>query len=198
MSRLVLAAGLALLAACSAVETRGPAAGSWETHRAQLAQLEHWSATGKLALRSPQASESAALDWRQQGAQTRLRLTGPLGAGATEIHSDGRLLQVHRGDEHHIYDISSPGAVFDSTGWELPLKSLPYWLKGLPAPGAAVQVLEVDPESGRLRRLRQQDWEVLYERYGEFDSLSLPTRLRIQGSDTRATILIRHWRAGAN
>lgn len=199
MTRLLLAAGLALLAACSSVDTRAPDGGSWASHRARLAQFENWSAAGKLALHTSEISESASLDWRQRGEHTRLRLSGPLGAGATEIVSDGRVLDVRRGDERRSYELSPTGALPEGgAGWDLPLNSLHHWLKGEPAPNLSLESLELDPDSGLVQRLRQEGWEVSYERYGQFEALWLPTHLRIRAEDTRATILIRDWRADAS
>jgi len=184
--RLALAFSLALASACSTVDTHGPVTGSWDSHRAQLSALGQWRATGKLALRAPDTSESASFDWRQRDTKTTLRLSGPLGSGATLIESDGRWLEVHRGGEHRRYDLSRPGALRDGTGWELPLPSLPHWLKGLPA-----------PRSGRLERLRQQGWDVQFESYGQFEALWLPTRLLLRSGQTEATVLLRHWQPTA-
>ena len=192
MSRPVLALLVLLLAACSALEPRLEPA-HWESHRAQLATLQQWTARGKVALRSANAAESAGLVWRQQGAATDVELSGPLGVGTTSLHSDGSRLEIRRGDEHQFLDISSPDAIRRGTGLDLPLQALAHWLKGLPAPDWSVQELEFDPDTGLLRRLTQADWEVRYQEYGEFGGFTLPERLQIQRGATAAKFLIAHW-----
>ena len=155
--------------------------------------LEQWTASGKLALRTTDVSESASLVWRQQGTDTRLQLSGPLGVGATSIHSDGRRLDIRRGEEHQSLDISTPDAIAQNTGWDLPLLALSHWLKGLPSPDIKVQGLIIDPQTGLLQSLRQDDWEISYQRYGQFQGFTLPTHLQIERGVTRAKLVIAHW-----
>jgi outer membrane lipoprotein LolB len=193
MYRPALALLLLFLAACSALEPPRREPTRWASHSAQLAALQQWTARGKVALRSADAAESAGLVWRQQGPDTVLQLSGPLGVGATSIHSDGARLEIRRGEEYHLLDISTADAIRQSIGWDLPLQSLAYWLKGLPAPDRVVQDMEFDPDTGLLRRLTQEDWEVRYRKYGDFGGVILPQRLQISRGATEAKVLITHW-----
>jgi len=167
----------------------------WQQRSKHLAALENWSARGKIALRSGQQSESAGLDWHQQGRDTRLQLAGPMGLQATEIYSDGRELLIRRGEELTRLDISTPDAVRLHTGWDLPLQALPYWLKGLPAPKPRASSVEVAEDL--LQRLEQDGWTIRYERYQRFGAYLLPTRLSIERGDTRARVVIQSWQPGA-
>lgn len=180
-----------LLVGCGTQGGRQPAGAGWTQHRESLRQLAYWQAEGKLALRTSAQSESASLVWVQRQRSTDLRLSGPMGLNTTTIHSDGLRLELQRGDERRSWDISSPGALAEYTGWDLPLQALPHWLKGLPDPAAAVENLELCDD--RLQRFSQYGWQVEYQDYRQFDSLTLPTRLLIQRGDTRARVLIRNW-----
>ena len=187
-----------LLTACAALEPetpQPPARQTWAAHSEQLASLKTWTATGKVSLRSPQAAESASLLWQQRGTVTDLQLRGPLGAGATAIYSDGQQLEIRRGDERRVLDISTPSAIRESTGWDLPLQSLVYWLKGLPSPDAAVQQLDLDPATDLLSRLTQNDWQIDYQKYGEFGGITLPKQLAIRRGETEVKLVISHWQA---
>ncbi len=155
--------------------------------------LQQWTASGKLAVRTADASESAGLVWQQHDQATHLQLSGPLGVGATTIDSDGRRLDIRQGDEHSTLDISTPEAIAANTGWDLPLLALAYWLKGVPSPDSKVQRLELDPQTELLQSLQQDDWEVHYEQYEQFQEFTLPTRLQIQRGATRAKVIISHW-----
>ena len=185
---------LLLLAACAGPDRRDVASAGWAAHKETVQLLQHWSASGKLALRSSTASESATLNWRQQEQHTHLELRGPLGVGATTIHSDGLQLDIYRGEEHRTVDISSPGAIVENTGWELPLSALPYWLKGIPSPAYPVESLELDPQTQLLSKLQQDSWEIHYGKYEQFQQFILPTRLDIQRNGTSARLIIRQWR----
>lgn len=196
MPRLLAATLVALLAACSTTDTVPPPPADWEAHRARLTQLHNWSASGKISLRSPDAVESASLLWRQREGHTRIRLSGPLGAGATEIRSHGDYLEVRRGDELRLVDMSSREAILRDTGWDLPLRALPHWLRGLPDPDLPLQALAFDADSGLPSSLSQDGWQLRFEAWGQFDDLPLPTRLAIESGATRVTVLIRRWQAG--
>lgn len=184
---------LLLLGGCTGLEPREPASADWQAHRHQLALLQHWTASGKLALRTADTSESVSLVWHQAGSDTDLQLSGPLGVGATIIRSDGQRLDIRRGDEHHILDISTPDAIALNTGWDLPLLALPHWLKGLPAPDLAIQELELDPQTELLQHLQQDGWVIRYEKYGRFEGIRLPTRMQISRGATRLKTVIAHW-----
>ena len=184
---------LVLLAGCANMGQREPTSAGWQAHNQQLALLQQWTANGKMAVRTADASESASMVWQQHDQDTHLQLSGPLGVGATTIYSDGRRLDVHQGDEHSTLDISTPDAILLNTGWDLPLLALTYWLKGLPSPDSKVQKLELDPKTELLQSLQQDDWEVRYDKYDQFQEFTLPTRLQIQRGATRIKVVIAHW-----
>lgn len=181
-----------LLAAC-AQQPRLPTATTWKEHSARLRELTHWTAEGKLALRTPAQSESATIQWRQQAGVTDLHLSGPLGVAASSLHSDGKILEVRQGDDVQSWDLGDPAALERSTGWNLPLAALPFWLKGLPAPDLPIQDMALGPDSTLLQQLQQDDWEIRYEAYARYDELTLPSKLRIQRRDTTVRVIIRNW-----
>ncbi len=182
-----------LLTACAGVQREAAPTG-WQEHQQRLASLDHWTAAGKLAVRSPEPSESATLLWQQVGEATHLRLSGPLGVSATTVDSDGREALIRHGEESSRLDINDPVSLYRKTGWDLPLAALPHWLKGIPDPDAPVEAMSLQPQREVLRELRQSGWLVQYETYGEFDDFLLPTKMRIQRGDHSARLLLRDWR----
>lgn len=184
---------LALLAGCTGLAEREPTSAGWKAHSAQLAALQYWTANGKLAVRTAASSDSASMVWQQRQQNTHLQLSGPLGMGATTIHSDGRLLDIRRGNEHQTLDISTPDAIVLNTGWDLPLHALTYWLKGLPAPDVDIQQLELNPQTELLQSLQQDGWDIRFEKYGQFQNHVLPTRLQIERDATRVLVVISQW-----
>nr|WP_277602404.1 lipoprotein insertase outer membrane protein LolB [Parahaliea mediterranea] len=185
---------MALLTACATTPAPQGADTPWEERARDLRQLAHWQAEGKLALRNDEQAESATLLWRQAGRDTELQLSGPLGMAATRIHSDGQTLEIQRDGDFQVIDISTPRAVRLNTGWDLPLASLPYWMKGVPYPGTEPEAMAV--EQHLLRSLEQDGWRVSFEAYGQFGRYTLPTRLRVERGGTRAKLVIRQWQTG--
>ena len=182
----------AMLAACSTSPQKSPATASdWLSHQAEISAWDSWDVSGKIALRTPQQAESASIEWQQRAELSDLRLSGPLGMAATRVSSDGQRLTITRGDAVEEIDASSPAAVQAATGWPLPVRQLPYWLRGIPAPG---ETLNESVSDGLLRQLSQDGWQVDYLDYGDFAGLTLPTRIRVEGHDLSAKLIIRQWR----
>ncbi len=183
-----------MIAGCATQPDQAPMQRNWEARLEQLQSLNDWRADGKLALRNDQQSESASISWKQNKKNTQLDLNGPLGLGATTIHSDGKTLEVTGAEGTKRYDISSPEAIIVETGWDLPLQALQYWLLGIPAP--AWETREIEVEAGLLKRLHQSGWSITYQNYGKFGQHELPTKLLIERADTRARVIIRNWTVG--
>ena len=182
---------LLLLTACAGQPPLTDTTQDWDSQRAALAAMDAWTLRGKLALRTTDRSESASVIWQQSGSNVDLRLSGPLGAGATRVSSNGRQLVVSQNGKADTFDISTPDAVAASTGWNLPVKALPYWVRGLPAPEPAPSMTTID--AGLMQRFEQAGWQVHYERYQNVDGHRLPAKIAIENGDTRARLVIRSW-----
>ncbi|WP_133300618.1 lipoprotein insertase outer membrane protein LolB [Seongchinamella sediminis] len=185
---------LLALAGCAGMPAPAPESGkaSWHAHREQLQQLSHWTASGKIALRTAEQAESASLLWQQIGEASHLRLSGPMGISATTIDSDGSLLEVRQGDDYSRWDLDDP-ALGDEHSWDLPVRSLHHWLKGVPAPGSPVQSLLLDAAGQLPEQLQQLGWTIDYQQFASFGGYLLPTRLQVSRGETRARILLREW-----
>lgn len=188
MRTLLLAACLLGLAGCAALPPTERV--GWQQHQRQLAALDQWTASGKLAVRSGEESGSASLTWLQIGPHSHVQLSGPLGFQSTRLHSDGERLHVSRGDEEVTVDLRSPEALRQLTGWDLPVRSLSWWLRGLPAPHS--QASE-EVRDHLLRELRQDGWTIRYDDYGSYGGYTLPRRLDLERADSRARVILRHW-----
>jgi outer membrane lipoprotein LolB len=180
-----------LLAACASAPAVMPV--DWEQQQARLAALDHFTASGKIALRSADQAESGSLLWQQAGRATHIRLAGPMGLAATTVDSDGEVLELRQGEEYSRWRLDDPAIAPDST-WDIPLGALVYWLKGMPAPGLAVEALQFGPQDGLPVMLRQDGWTILYGDFASFQGYMLPTRLDASRQDSSARIIVREWR----
>ena len=163
----------------------------WEQRRAVLATLENWKINGKLALRRTDLAESANMVWVQEGDVAFVSLTGPWGIAATRLRSDGSTLEVTQGEESAIYDISTPEAVADSTGWDLPVHSLSTWVLGIPHDDTSAGDMQIDNDL--VQAFSEEGWQIQYERYEQFGLYTLPTRMRVENDNIRATIIMYDW-----
>ncbi|KZX50358.1 hypothetical protein A3709_11440 [Halioglobus sp. HI00S01] len=187
LTRTLLLGSFLVLTACAGIAPPPP---HWSEQQARLEAFDQFTARGKIALRTPTQAESASLTWQQTGQNTQLHLQGPLGIAATTVESDGFHVEIRQGDDIQYWttDKVPPGSE-----WDLPLQSMPYWLRGIPDPNTTSDALEFDPDTGRPARLSQQGWEVTYSGFGTFAELTLPTRMEVSRDDTWARIIVRRW-----
>ena len=197
-----LAMCAALLAGCAAlpglVPTARDVAGpdlAWQAHAGELSRLRSWSLLGTLAVRSSDGDVSrVTLRWRQTRDSYLVRFMGPLGVGLFEVEGTAGGVEA-RFPGGRSAGAASPEVLLErEIGWSVPLQGLRYWVLGAPAPDGPAPKLEFD-DHGRLARLQQAGWTVVYERYGGLDDLALPERIRFSSESVDATVVVRRWKA---
>src|SRR5690606_20516933 len=103
-------------------------------HKQQTEALDGWQINGKVGIRAPGDSGSGTLFWLQRRDYFDIRLSGPLGRGASRLtgHRGEVVLEVANQGR---YQAASPEALLEEQmGWRLPVSHLIWWVRGLPAP----------------------------------------------------------------
>ena len=188
-----------ILTACSNLHQRetlefGGDLAAWQTHRSTVAPLMHWTLQGKLGVRAPHESGSGTLFWLQQQDQYDIRLSGPLGRGATRIQGSDAGVTLEIAGQPPATADSAEALLEQQIGWRLPVEHLLWWVRGLPAPDSPSR-LQLNPDS-QLARLAQAGWTVEYSRYQQVEGLTLPQRLQLSGHDVLLTLVITRWEPG--
>ena len=206
------AAGLpALLAALilSACSTQAPAPDSnalpppvapqlseqerWQARLSALGTLGDWRVRGKVAYRLPDDAGSASLDWQQSGAQSALRLSGPLGVGSTEIRNEGALLRVQRDGIERLYPADAAPWLPGGTLLPVPVASIQHWLRGAPDP--ALPVTAIERNNALATFLEQDGWEIRYSDYENYRGLAMPSRMTLKAPQAKLSlrVILRDW-----
>ncbi|TLX52761.1 lipoprotein localization factor LolB [Stutzerimonas nosocomialis] len=187
---------IALLAGCAGVTPResveGPGSvAAWNDHKSRIAALDGWQISGKVGIRASQDSGSGTLFWLQRQGYFDIRISGPLGRGATRLTGRPDAVSLEVAGQGR-FEADSPEALLEAQlGWRLPVSHLLWWIRGLPAPDSRSRIA-LDGE-GRLARLEQDGWQVEYLSYLEQDGYPLPERIRLQGHDLQVTLVIKDW-----
>lgn len=177
------------LGGCATAPRLPPAADpaqAWQAHRQQLAGVQNWQITGRIAIRTEDEGWHASLDWHQQAQGYLINLTGPLGQGSVQLEGDGRRVTLRSGEEA-VVDDDPERLLYHQLGWRVPVPALRYWVVGLPAPGPAEQELN---EQGLLARLRQADWSIEFRDYAPQDGLVLPGRIFVSNHKAQVRLVI--------
>ncbi len=149
---------------------------------------------GTLAVRSGRDASRVTMRWRQTGDSYLLRFMGPFGVGLFEVKGSASVVEARYPDGRRASAVSPETLLAQEIGWTVPLRGLRYWIVGAPAPDSATPRMELD-DHGRLVRLEQGGWTVVYERYGELDELALPGRMKFSSESVEATVVVRRWKS---
>ncbi|MGE6530283.1 lipoprotein insertase outer membrane protein LolB [Pseudomonas sp. NPDC077382] len=186
----LLLAGCAGLGPQESVEGPGNAE-DWKAHKAHISEIDGWQISGKIGIQAPRDSGSGTLFWLQRQGYFDIRLSGPLGRGATRLtgRPDAVALEVAGQGR---FEADSPEALVESQlGWQLPVSYMLYWVRGLPAPDSRSRIA-LD-SNGRLASLQQDGWDVQYLSYTEENGYPLPNRIKLAGRDLKITLVVKDW-----
>ncbi|MEX2474077.1 lipoprotein insertase outer membrane protein LolB [Marinobacter sp.] len=198
---LVLAASL-LLGACTSIQleplpeglTDQPP-GDWTERSEQLKTFDTWELSGKLAVKQPSDSGTAIINhWIQERGGYDLELSSSfLGMGRTRLEGVPGFISLTLPDGE-TYRSGDPEALIKAaTGWQLPIDSLVWWIRGLPGPEGDFRLLF--DNSDQLAMIRQQGWEIRYDRWRSFiDGYpQLPARITAIKDDKRVRMVVTRW-----
>lgn len=193
---------IASLSACTTIQleplpegmTDQPPA-DWQDRSTKLRRFDHWQLSGKLAVRQPSDSGTAIINyWIQEGEAYDLGLSSSfLGMGSTNLKGVPGFIELTLSNGE-TYRSGDPDALMKAaTGWQLPMESLTWWIRGLPAPDGDFRLLFDD--RGGLAMIRQAGWEIRYDRWHELqgDVPSLPARITALKEDKRVRVVVSSW-----
>ncbi|KTC72410.1 outer membrane lipoprotein LolB [Legionella birminghamensis] len=154
--------------------------------------ISSWEVSGAMAARSKNKAWSASVNWVQRGASNyQIRLFGPLGSGTVLIQKQGGQVSFRDGPK----SASSSNAeqlLLQQTGVRLPVSSLYYWVRGVPAPGKVQSA--VKDSSGYLSLLRQAGYTIQYLGYTKAGNAYLPSQIKLQGNGVFIKFIIKRWK----
>lgn len=195
MKRLLLASLLFLLAGCETLAPRveGPAnIAAWEARQQSLRALDNWQLEGRVAIAAYGDGWNANIDWVQLGAHLDVNFSGPLGVGSARVAGTPELLEVHTTEGEHFVTSDPETDLYWQLGWTAPLDRMPWWILGLPGPGAEPE-LQVDG-AGRLVQLQQGGWTVDYIDYLLLDSgRAMPRKIEMRRGEVRIRLVVGEW-----
>ena len=168
---------------------------NWTLYQDRLSSLDRWQLAGKLAVRQPSDSGTALINhWKQRGDNYDIALSSSfLGMGSTRLRGTQEFIELTLpgGDR---YQSGDPEALIKAaTGWQLPLVNLTRWIKGLPGTDGSYQMLF--DEQDQLALIRQQGWEIRYDRREQFIEgyPALPARLTAVKGEKRVRLVVSSW-----
>lgn len=156
--------------------------------REHLYKLVHWEFEGRLAIAGNKDSWSANIFWEHISADDKLKLAGPLGQGAVIIQLSGNNVMIDRGNGDVRWSERPEEFINKEVGMFVPVKSLRYWVVGLPMPAVDFQ------EMGR--GFKQSGWVVEYKQMQSVKGQLMPRKIAVSNDELKLTLVIDHWDFG--
>jgi outer membrane lipoprotein LolB len=151
-----------------------------------------WNITAKLGIHNGDDSGSVTLYWQQQKNQYHIRIAGPLGQGSAVLSGNEDTIIIERPSKQTLYSNNPAQLIKDTFGWDLPIKDLNYWVRGLASPLLDTAKQNYNA-SGVLSGLNQSDWSLRYTRYRATDLWLMPQRIRAKKGELMLTLVIKRW-----
>jgi len=173
-----------MLSACAIVPVE-PEVHYSKIAREHLYKLERWSFEGRLALTGKNDSWSASINWGHRTDDEKIKLSGPLGQGATVIQLTGDLVTIDRGDGQAQSSTQPEEFINQQLGMFVPVHSLRYWVVGLPEPTSAF----VETAAGFM----QDGWLIEYKQMQPVDDQSMPRKITVTNEQVKLKLIIDQW-----
>lgn len=181
------------LTGCTSMSPPAPATSNvtWQARQPQLAKLQNWHISGKLAVITAQDSGSATVDWSEKAGNYTISLYGPLGANAITLKGTPGHVTMKTSDGKTASASTPEQLLAQQWGWHLPLSSIKYWVRGLPVPNVPAQ--NSFDGAHRLATLSQQGFTIQYQGYTTANGIDLPQHLVITSPSIKSKIVIYRW-----
>ena len=161
---------------------------AWETRRVKLAKIERF--TLKARISAGLLAPTGNLIWKQDSDDYDLRVAGPFGMGAMSISGGKNRVEVQTSRER-LRGPDPEALLHERLGWEFPVMHLRSWVVGMPAPGTKADV-ELD-DAGRITRLQQDGWKLVYDDYVTNGKIDLPRKLVLSNPDVKIKVVVDEW-----
>jgi outer membrane lipoprotein LolB len=182
---------LMLLAGLIGCQTQTQLPEGIQPHKS-LAEIEHWSAEGKIAVQFGDNRESASFQWIQNQNSYAIFLHGPFGQGGTWLRKDKHGVTLENAKGTRKRAATAEALMQQELGWQVPVSNIQHWMRGFAATRPKpTQTLR--DELNRLTELTQQGWQVHYQSFEQINDGWLPTKLTAKRGHVTLKIVIKDW-----
>lgn len=154
-----------------------------------------FSATGRVSVRSGEASHYANFGWQSAPQSDLVSFGNPLGQTLAELeirYRDAQPDYAMLTDADGKVRVGEPEQLlFDATGMRLPVAGLRWWLQGLPAPGAGAAETSA---SAAGQQIDQSGWHILASDFTETTPVQRgPRKIILTRGTMTVRIVISEW-----
>jgi outer membrane lipoprotein LolB len=157
----------------------------------QLYRIKAWKLEGRIAVKSGNEGWNANLFWEHEDGQDRLRIYGPFSQGAVSIIVQSDLVYINEGNGVVSSSRDPDDLLKKRLGFTVPLRSMRYWVLGLPAPDTEYHA-ETDGKGG-FKGFEQQSWMLDFTSFENVGQFVMPQKMTIRGNAVSLKLVVDEW-----
>lgn len=162
-----------------------------QQHLQKIAQIQKFAIKGRIGVQTDGKGFSGGLDWQHDDKLDILALYSPLGGQVASIEKTVERVTLTDAKGQQISAVNTDELTQKTLGWQLPLNGLADWVLGRPTQ-SLIQSSAWDSE-GHLINLKQDDWEIEYQDYLNYEGYFLPRKIWLKNNKVRLKLAIEQW-----
>jgi outer membrane lipoprotein LolB len=186
---------IVLLAACAPVRIKGTrdTLAAQTAREKQLAGHDHWTLRGHLGVSDGHHGGSGTLVWVQNGDRFQFTVRAPVTGRSFRLSGgpDGATLEGL--DQGTVRGADAQTLLARVLGWQVPVKPLRDWVRGLRAGGAASDAVLRFGADGLPSLLSQDGWNVQYRDWFTDIDPALPRKIYAARGDYHVRLSVNSW-----
>ena len=186
-----------LLSACSTTQQIKQPIGSpqqlWLQQQALLQTIQVWQLQGQIAFITPDARNSATLNWQQHTDDFNINLTGPFGIHVLTIKRSEHISTLILDDDKQYQSNNTQDLINQLSPIPIPVNELRAWILGDPLTDEVI----LDSYGRVTSASHPQGWAISYTKYQLIDNIWLPKNIEIKKDNMRIKITTRNWNLNA-
>ena len=185
---LILGCCLILLAGCA---SKSPLKLIDSNQAPPLSQLNHWQLEARVAIQTPEDNVTASLDWQNNKGDFDFHMSGAFGVTLAHLIQDKQQASLDIPDHETMFHSNAQTLLESALGWDFPIESLAYWVKGLPS-GTTGEMITRD-ELGRISKIELGYWQINITKYRKFQGFDLPKMIKAQHPNMSLKVVTKKW-----
>ncbi len=150
---------------------------------------------GRVAVKYDGRAFSSGVRWQHRADSDEISLLTPVGQTLAHIVADSSGATLTGADRREIRAGDVESLTRRGLGWELPLTRLAWWVRAEIVPGGVIGEVTRD-QDGRLVRLVQDGWSIVFVHRPPEEGSRLPQRLELARESYQIRLVIDNWPGG--
>ena len=156
-----------------------------------LSDLNHWRLNARVAIKTPEDSVTASLDWQKDQSLFDFLLSGAFGVTIAHLVQQENSATLEIPDTEKLTHYDAERLLQQTLGWDFPIDALSYWVKGLPSgkPGEQVQY----NEKGQISKINLGPWQIDFSKYRLYQGYLLPKMIKATHPNISLKVVAKKW-----